>query len=246
MSTGGIKSWPEDERPREKMLKRGAHSLTDAELLALIIRTGDTASKKSAIDLARELIQDFEENLQRIGNAEISEIMKIKGLGEAKATGIKAAFALASRFKSRKIEKLEKFTNPNQVFEYFRFEFIDCKKELFIALLEVVYIQDHNRKPLSIALCPVDFIRNRLIEKIPVIHSGQRVPDRHLLKSVLCVLQAVYQRDNMFVCLCNRVPENRRLVDLTFCATLVLYRKFSLRLPFAKGACHQPAASLRI
>lgn len=133
--SGGIKEWPEDERPREKMLKRGAGSLTNAELLALIIRTGDTATRKSAIDLGREIITHFGDNLRELGSADLAEICSIKGMGPAKATGIKAAFALAARFQSRRLEHLDRFTSPRQVFDYFHHEFRDSRKEYFLALL---------------------------------------------------------------------------------------------------------------
>jgi DNA repair protein RadC len=133
--TGGIKEWPEDERPREKLLRRGAHSLSEAELLALIIRTGDTASRKSAIDLGRDIISHFDSNLRALGSADISEITAIKGMGLAKATGVKAAFTLAERFQARKLETLDRFTSPRQVFDYFHHEFRDCRKEYFLVLL---------------------------------------------------------------------------------------------------------------
>jgi DNA repair protein RadC len=133
--TGGIKEWPEDERPREKMLKQGVGSLTNAELLALIIRTGDTATRKSAIDLGREIITHFGDNLRELGSADLAEICSIKGMGPAKATGIKAAFTLAARLQSRKLEHLDRFTSPRQVFDYFHHEFRDSRKEYFLALL---------------------------------------------------------------------------------------------------------------
>jgi DNA repair protein RadC len=133
--TGGIKEWPEDERPREKMLKQGVGSLSNAELLALIIRTGDSATKKSAIDLGREIITHFGDNLRELGSADLAEICSIKGMGPAKATGIKAAFTLASRLQSRKLEHLDRFTSPRQVFDYFHHEFRDSRKEYFLALL---------------------------------------------------------------------------------------------------------------
>lgn len=133
--TGGIKEWPEDERPREKLLRHGAHSLSEAELLALIIRTGDTATRKSAIDLGREIIGHFNSNLRELGSADISEITAIKGMGLAKATGVKAAFTLAARFQTRKLETLDRFTSPRQVFDYFHHEFRDCRKEYFLVLL---------------------------------------------------------------------------------------------------------------
>jgi len=132
---GGIREWPEDERPREKMLRNGAANLTNAELLALIIRTGDTVTKMSAIDLGRALIHHFDDNLRELGNADLVEITSIKGMGPAKATGIKAAFTLASRFQARKLEHLDRFTSPRQVFDYFHHEFRDCRKEYFLVLL---------------------------------------------------------------------------------------------------------------
>ncbi len=131
----GIREWPEDERPREKLLKGGAASLSDAELVALIIRTGDTATGKSAIDLGRELISRFGSSLRELGNADLAEITAVKGMGLAKAAGLQAAFALASRFQGRRLESMDRFTSPRQVFDYFHFELRDCRKEYFLVLL---------------------------------------------------------------------------------------------------------------
>lgn len=132
---GSIRDWPEDERPREKMLKQGAGNLTDAELLALIIRSGDPSTKQSAIDLGRELISHFDANLRELGSADIAQICAIKGMGLAKASGIKAAFTLAARFQARRLERFERFTSPRQVFDYFHHEFRDSRKEYFLTLL---------------------------------------------------------------------------------------------------------------
>lgn len=135
MSGTPIRDWPEDERPREKLLKRGVSALSDAELLALVLRTGDAAAGKSAIDLGRELLERFNGNLRELAQAEIHELQQIKGLGPAKATSVKAAFALGSRFQARKLETLERFTSPAQVFDFFHHELRDSRKELFLALL---------------------------------------------------------------------------------------------------------------
>lgn len=133
--SGGIKEWPQDERPREKMLKQGATVLTDAELLALILRSGDPTTGQSAIDLGRKLIGHFGSNLRELGSAEITEITAIKGMGLAKAAGVKAAFTLAARFQARKLESFDRFTSPQQVFDYFHHEFRDSRKEYFLTLL---------------------------------------------------------------------------------------------------------------
>ena len=132
---GGIKLWPEDERPREKMFRRGAENLSEAELLALVIRTGDTVKGRSAIDLGRDIISHFNNNLRELGSADISEITAIKGIGLAKASAVKAAFMLASRYQARKLESLDCFTSPCQVFDYFHHEFRDSRKEYFLVLL---------------------------------------------------------------------------------------------------------------
>jgi DNA repair protein RadC len=132
---GGIKEWPADERPREKMQKSGPSGLSDAELLALVIRSGDPSTKQSAIDLGRELISHFSGNLRELAGADISEICAIKGMGLAKATSVKAAFSLASRFQARKLERFDRFTSPQQVFDYFHHEFRDSRKEYFLILL---------------------------------------------------------------------------------------------------------------
>ncbi|MDD5287100.1 MAG: DNA repair protein RadC [Desulfuromonadaceae bacterium] len=133
--SGGIKEWPDDERPREKMLKSGAAVLSDAELLALVIRSGDSGSRQSAIDLGRELIKHFGGNLRELAGADLGELCAIRGVGLAKATSVKAAFTLASRLQSRKLERFDRFTSPQQVFDYFNHEFRDSRKEYFLALL---------------------------------------------------------------------------------------------------------------
>ena len=132
--SGGIKEWPEDERPREKLRKQGAESLSDAELLALIIRTGDHASRQCAIDLGRSMLQTFGD-LRKLSSATFSEICEVKGAGPAKAASILAALALANRVMTDRLESLERFTSPLQIFNHFHFRFRDRRKEHFIILL---------------------------------------------------------------------------------------------------------------
>lgn len=135
MSGSAIREWPEDERPREKLLKRGAAALSDAELLGLVLRTGDASAGKSAIDLGRELLERFDGNLRELARSELHELQQVKGLGLAKAASIKAAFTLGSRFQARKLETLERFSSPGQVFDFFHHELRDLRKELFLVLL---------------------------------------------------------------------------------------------------------------
>lgn len=131
---GSIKEWPENERPREKMQIRGTDSLTDAELLALILRTGDHASGQSAIDLGRNIIQTFGD-LRKVATATLTELCNVRGVGPAKATSILAALGLAGRVNSNRLESLERFTSPLQIFNHFHFSFRDRRKEYFLTLL---------------------------------------------------------------------------------------------------------------
>ena len=90
-----IKNWTEDERPREKMLLKGAAALTDAELLAILIASGTV--KRSALDLTRDVLALAGNNLREMGRLNVHELRKIKGIGQARAITICAALELGRR-----------------------------------------------------------------------------------------------------------------------------------------------------
>ncbi|XZF13903.1 RadC family protein [Chitinophagaceae bacterium MMS25-I14] len=92
---GSIKNWAESEKPREKLLNKGSSSLSDAELLAILINSGTT--RKSAVDLARETLALAENNLQQLGRLTVDELKQIHGIGEARAITIAAALELGRR-----------------------------------------------------------------------------------------------------------------------------------------------------
>lgn len=97
-----ILNWPEDDRPREKLLKHGSHTLSNAELLAILIRTGVEGS--SAVDIARELLRKFK-TLRAISACDPEELREIKGLSTAKIAHIKASVELGRRLlQSRNFE----------------------------------------------------------------------------------------------------------------------------------------------
>ncbi len=93
--SNSIKNWSEDERPREKMLLKGAAALSDAELLAILISSG--TKEKSALDLAREVLGLAQNNLHELGRLGVLELQKTKGIGEARAITIAAALELGRR-----------------------------------------------------------------------------------------------------------------------------------------------------
>jgi DNA repair protein RadC len=131
---GGIKYWPENERPREKLLRNGEELLTEAELLALVLRTGDPAARRSAVDLGRLFMQEFG-SLRNLANATFSEICRIKGAGPAKAASIKASLEMAKRLNSDRLVNGQRFSSPEQVYEHYHFAFRDRRKEYFLTLL---------------------------------------------------------------------------------------------------------------
>jgi DNA repair protein RadC len=95
VNSSSIKSWAEDERPREKMTAKGAAALSDAELIAILIASG--TREKSALDLAREILQLANNSLHELGRLNISEFSQVKGIGPARAITISAALELGRR-----------------------------------------------------------------------------------------------------------------------------------------------------
>ncbi|MCA9484995.1 MAG: DNA repair protein RadC [Nitrospina sp.] len=96
-----IKHWPEDERPRERLIKFGSHLLSDAQLVGVVIGTGDHRSNKNAVDLGRDLIQKFG-NFYYVDLASVPEISSVRGFGTAKAAQVKAALEMGKRMMAQK------------------------------------------------------------------------------------------------------------------------------------------------
>jgi DNA repair protein RadC len=103
-----IKSWAEEDRPREKLLSKGKHSLTDAELIAILIGSGN--AKETAVDLARRIMAEYANDLNQVGRLNVKELQKFKGIGEAKALSIVAALELGKRRKKQKEPNSEKIS----------------------------------------------------------------------------------------------------------------------------------------
>jgi len=131
-----IKDWPEDERPRERLIKFGPDKLSDTELLAIILRTGEGKSeeKSSAIDLARKLKMKFG-SFRDLDSVSISELCKIKGIGMLKAAEIKAALEIGKRFLRQKSEIRKRIRTNKDVVDYYKAYLRDMKKEIFKVML---------------------------------------------------------------------------------------------------------------
>lgn len=131
-SNRSIKSWAEDDRPREKMLLKGKSALSDAELIAILIGSG-TASR-SALDVAQELLKNNENNLHLIGKMNINELKKIKGIGPAKAITICAAVELGKRRQSLHSKERSKVTSSQAAFKLLYGDLQDLLHEEFYVL----------------------------------------------------------------------------------------------------------------
>lgn len=133
-----ITDWPEGERPREKLLQRGATALSDAELLAIFLRVGVTG--KSAVDLARELLQHFD-SLTRLFNAEQTEFTAIPGMGPAKYAQLQAVLEMARRALGEDIKQGDALNSPRAVRDYLRLRLGGRNHEIFM----VVFLDAQNR-----------------------------------------------------------------------------------------------------
>ena len=127
-----IKDWPEGERPREKLLSLGPQALSDAELLAIFLRTGVTGY--SAVDLARQLLQDFG-GLRQLLDATQNEFCQGKGLGDAKYAQLQAVIEMARRHFDQKMQSRDALNNPNDTKAYLLQHLRDYPSEVFGALL---------------------------------------------------------------------------------------------------------------
>ncbi|MDR2113008.1 MAG: DNA repair protein RadC [Candidatus Accumulibacter sp.] len=126
-----ITDWPKDERPRERLLAHGAVNLSDAELLAIFLRVG--AAGKSAVDLARELIEHFG-GLNRLFTAGEKEFSAIPGMGRAKYAQLQAVLEMARRALGEGMRERDAFSNPAAVRDYLRLKLSGLAHEVFFAL----------------------------------------------------------------------------------------------------------------
>lgn len=126
-----IKDWPADERPREKLLLRGAAALSDAELLAIFLRTG--VPGKSAVDLARDLLTAFG-GLRALLEASQREFCAARGLGDAKYVQLQATLEMSRRQLSESLERGQCFEDPGKAKEYFLYRLRAYRREVFSCL----------------------------------------------------------------------------------------------------------------
>lgn len=125
-----IKDFPLEERPREKVKQYGINNVTNKELLSIILKTGTKSINVE--DLALSILRKYK--LHELKDVTITELTKIKGIGEVKAIELLAAIELGKRINYKTEEKKKKLNNPEVIFQEMRYLFIDKKQELFYCL----------------------------------------------------------------------------------------------------------------
>lgn len=208
-----IKELPPDERPRERLIEKGPGALTEAELLAIIIRDG--TRKESALDIARRLLAEAG-SLRQIAAMSVPELRKIRGIGPARAAQVKAALELAARIDGTILKRGERFTSSRAVFEHFHPRIRDAKQECFYVVLldvknRIQKVVNVSTGGLSVAIVnPRDVLKHAVAESasaVIVVHnhpSGDPEPspdDIHVTRRIkeACDLTGIRFLDHVIV-----------------------------------------------
>ncbi len=123
-----IKDWAEDDRPREKLLSKGTEALSNSELIAILIGSG--TKTKSAVDVAKEVLNRAKDNLNELGKLSLKELMKVDGIGEARAITIAAALELGRRRQATESQK-QVVKNSADIAHYLQAQLKDKQHEVF-------------------------------------------------------------------------------------------------------------------
>ncbi len=168
-----IPQWAEDDRPREKLLIKGRSTLSDAELLAILLGTGTKAL--SAVDLAKQILQQADQNLNNLARLSVKDLIKIKGIGEAKAISIVSALELGRRRKESVSPGRPRITNSIDVVEIMKQDLMDLNHEEFwiIILNRANYVLRKNK--ISSGGISGTVADPKLIFKSALDHSGSSI-----------------------------------------------------------------------
>jgi len=184
-----IRDWAEDDRPREKMLHKGSQILSDAELLAILIASGN--KDESAVELSRRILHECHDNINELAQLTIHDLCKrFKGIGQAKAITIMAALELGKRRKTNEMLERKKITSSIDLFELFEPQLVDLPHEEFwIGLLnganKVIEIKRLTQGGTKQTVVDLPILLKLALEKsaqaVVVAHnhpSGQNRPSR--------------------------------------------------------------------
>lgn len=179
-----IKDWALEDRPREKLIKKGVQSLSDAEIIALLIGSG--SRNETAVELSKKILKSANNNLNELGKFNVDDLIKMKGIGEAKAITILAALELGKRRKISEIITKKKITQSKDIFELFQPILGDLPHEEFW----VLYL---NRS-------------NRIIEKIKISQGGIS----GTVTDIKIILKQAVEKLASSIILCHNHPSGNR------------------------------------
>ncbi|MDB9932804.1 DNA repair protein RadC [Flavobacteriales bacterium] len=128
-----IKNWSEEDQPREKLMAKGRQVLSDAELLAILIGSGNRS--ESAIELCKRILNNSQNNINQLAKLSVNDLMKYRGIGEAKAISIVAALELGRRRKSEAVLDKVQVTSSQHLYEYIKPVLEDLPHEEFWIVL---------------------------------------------------------------------------------------------------------------
>jgi len=172
----GIKSWPVEDRPREKLLKKGARALSNSELLAILLRTGTNGS--SAIDIARKVLKKFG-TFRNMAHTDARDWKNFKGLGSAKVAHIQAALEIGRRFREDEASTgKQKISSAKDIVDILMPQLRDLKTEVF----KVVYL-DSNNRIIDIADAATGTVNHAMPIVREIIHSALQ----KFAMSIICV-----------------------------------------------------------
>jgi len=175
-NTRGIKNWPEDDRPREKLLKNGERALSNSELLAILLRTGIKGN--SAVDLARKILDKFG-TFRNMSHTDIRDWKEFKGLGLAKISQIKAALEIGRRYREDEASLgKQKIASAKDIVNIFMPQMRDLKTEVF----KVAYL-DSNNRIIDIADAAVGTVNQAMPIVREIIHSALQ----KFAASIICI-----------------------------------------------------------
>ena len=183
-----IKSWAEEDRPREKFVLKGKGSLSDAELIAILIGSG--SRNETAVELSKKILAGVKNNLNELGTQSLDELMKYKGIGEAKAISISAALELGRRRKGSNVLKRAKISTSHSAYEQFIPVLSDLEHEEFWILIlnranQVVEVKSISRGGVSGTIADAKIIfRAALVKLGSAIILGHNHPSGNLTPSL--------------------------------------------------------------
>jgi len=124
-----IKAWAEDDRPREKLIAKGRHALSDAELLAILLTSGN--KNETAVQLAQRILNDNQNSIHQLAKLQITDLKKFKGIGEVKAVTIAAALEIGRRRTEKIVEEKQKIISSKQAYDILKSKLTDLPYEEF-------------------------------------------------------------------------------------------------------------------